>query len=238
MGFDTWRGLNDTARCVPHLEALRELHIADRDKGGAKITAPACRNIASAGSTLELLHLEQLWLPINLFSRVMPRLTGLTCLRLLHNVHRPTAFAWLAALTALRELWYAPFSRFTRALPCKLLAGLPAITTLSLARSSFVDDPYLEQLCASMPQLTALGLAGNGGVGAGLSALQQLTNLEVLDLAGAVTSQEVLEGHVRAPPSLRRCYLGDKYKGDREEARAALGTHVDTVFSSWEHAWE
>jgi hypothetical protein len=254
--------LDDVALCVPHLPALRELHVSSlSDYCCAGLPRGACARIASASSSLRLLHVEGLRLPASMFAQVLARLTGLTCLRLLRNRHAATPFDWLGALTALRELQYTPRGALTDVerrfyseehplefnteigsgvLPCPVLAALSNVHALTLAGCPFVDAPYLEHLCAAMPQLRTLDLADTINIGAGLSALQRLTNLEVLDLEVRADTPEALLGHVRAPSSLRRCYLGWRFNwGPVEQATAGAlpGGHVDTVFSHWEKAF-
>jgi hypothetical protein len=206
-------GLEETALSVPHLPALCELRLSsilcDDDD---VLSVAACAHIAAARSTLRLLHLDALLLPASLGAEVMPQLTGLTCL-CLACIQLPimplTWFTWLTVLTALRELGYS--NNHGSALPCELLAGVSNVDTLSLSGCSFVNAPYMEQLCEAMPQLTNLDLSGNRNLGAGLSSLQHLTNLEVLGLAVGRGSLVLLQ-HVRAPSSLRRCCLGGDWQ--------------------------
>jgi hypothetical protein len=126
-------------------------------------------------------------------------------------------------------------------LPRKMLPRLSSLEILSLAWCPFVNTPYLKQLCMSMPQLTALNLSNScDKIGAGLSALQHLTNLEVLALRGEQPFCTVLADlkHVRAPPSLRRCYLGEYWEPrSQAAARAYLGSHVVIVCTDWTHPW-
>jgi hypothetical protein len=210
---------DDVAASVPHLPALCELHIdVDSNEHAAGLSAAACSRIASAASSLQRLHLSGLPLPATAMAEVLSQLTGLTCLSL-----NPASgmepcvmsFAWLPALSALRELHYVGDSQDTCAgsvLPCQLLAGMSNIVTLSLGSCWFLDDPYLVELCTSAPQLRSLNLSDNVNIGTGLSALQHLTGLEVLGLEAAPFRPVHLE-HVRVPCSLRRCYLGTRWPG-------------------------
>jgi hypothetical protein len=247
-------GLNaafaDAASSVPHLPALHQLHLGKCD-GTPTVVLPAaaCAHLASARAHLGLLHLQRMELPACFFAEVLPQLTGLTCLRLVYVItpFNPDimSFSWLAGLTALRELscegnigdhadWAA---RRCGVLPCKLLAGLSKVDTLSLESCDFVDGPYLAQLCESMPQLQSLNLShdfADVDMGAGLPALQHLTNLEVLALPCFSECGE----HVKAPPSLRRCYLGlGRQPDDEAHAKAVLGRHVEVVFSYLDQGW-
>jgi hypothetical protein len=235
--------VDQVALYVPHLPALRELFIGDCNGcRGCDMSAAACAHLAAARSSLGLLHFSACSPPASLFTEVLPQLTGLTCLRLDCVTYR-TPFSWLAVLTNLRELWYVGVRRYDDAyegaeLPCKLLAGLRHLDTLSLTYCSFVDAPYMAQLCGSMPQLRGLDLCCNNNMGgAGLSALQRLTNLEVLGLARVADSHHSLEGleGLRAPASLRRCYLGPVAwpPGERAKLGGLLDRHVEVVFSQW-----
>jgi hypothetical protein len=235
--FDCGRaGLEEMASSVP----LRELHLHSFGESNVMSVA-ACAHIAAARSSLRHLHLELVSLPASMCAEVLPQLTGLTCLRLIYNRMPTMTFSWLTELTALRELQYR--NRGT-VLPCELLAGLSCVDTLVLTSCPFVDAPYLKQLCSSMPQLRGLDIdLLNDNMGAGLYRLRRLTNLEVLGLGRIADSRRsmLVQGlkSLRAPPSLRRCYLGrhvqrgPEYK--RAIARAMLGRQVEAVFSDWAH---
>jgi hypothetical protein len=143
-------------------------------------------------------------------------------------------------LTSLRELWCAVsttvYEADDRALPCELLASLSSVGALGLVGCEFVDGAYLARLCASMPQLKSPDLCRSDHVGMGLSSLQHLTNLEVLGLEYVDDCTALLE-HLRAPPSLRRCYVAKAWEDvpdPHEEAarvKALLGRwHVEAAF--------
>jgi hypothetical protein len=228
------------ASSVPHLPALRKLHMASTSGGDAVLSAAACARVASAGSSLQQLHLGRLSLPAGTLSGTLMQLTGITCLRLISVVSLPMLpFSWLAGMTALRELAYdqelVPLSHVC-VLPCALLAALSRVDTLMLADCRSVDGPYLVQLCACMPQLRSLDLRGNSNVNAGLPALQRLTNLEVLGLKAADGGSALWLGHVTAPSSLRCCYLGSS--GGHAEWQM-LGRHVDCccLLPYWREDW-
>jgi hypothetical protein len=241
---------NEVASSVPHLPALRALHMFTVSGGAcATLSAAACARIASSRSTLRLLNLVQMALPAAMFTEVLPQLTGLTCLRLDCVITPPpfsptiASFSWLAGLTALRELSCAGSIRHNAeldafdccVLPCQLLGTLSRVDTLRLLSCAFLDGDYLDQLCESMPQLRhlimSLNMGGSKALAAGLTALQHLTSLEVLGLALEDVSLE----HVRAPLSLRRCYMGHVGSHEkRAETRAALGRQVDVVFAYWD----
>jgi hypothetical protein len=236
--------IHDVLSSVAHLPALGVLSITDARPMPA-VSGVAYAHVAAACSSLRCLSLMELLLPPSMFTDVLPQLTGLTCLQFKVAVTPTTphveSFSWLSVLTALRELWYGGHFDDTSVLPCELLAGLPHVETLYLGDCSFVDAPYLEQLCDSMPQLTSLDLSYNRNMGAGLSSLQHLTNLEVLGLGSVECSAEVLQHlhALQAPPSLRRCHLGEDYWEPEKQAvarvaaRATLGRQVDAVFSDW-----
>jgi hypothetical protein len=249
------RAFDEVASSVPRLPALRELHMSDNAGVGAEhvsdagswLSAAAAARIASASGSLRLLHLGWLSLPAAMFTEVLPRLTGLTCLRLDSLYCGSMEFGWMSALTDLRELRYVPNSRHNGAgctLPCELLAGLSNVDTLTLSRCPFVDEPYLARLCASMPQLRNLDLGYNSNMSGGLSALRRLTNLEVLGLEPEFSGsllQQLFELSITTPLSLRRCYLGPQSfwsaGGPVEVARAVLGSHVEAVFAHWYQEW-
>jgi hypothetical protein len=245
------RAFNDTASSVPLLPALRELHI-DCD-GAERLPAAACSGIASAGSRLVHLHLGGLSVRAAPLLEALVQLTGLTCLSLASLITpHAMSFGWLTALTVLRQLRYVRRSDDSATggtLPCRLLARLSSIDALALSRCSFLNDPYLEEACLSMLRLRSLDLSGNAQLRAGLSALQRLTDLEVLGLAGVVADPAALSEVVRVPCSLRRCHLGYRYlynlaKGpgghrpaeQRVATSALLGGQVEAVFSAW--GWE
>jgi hypothetical protein len=231
--------LEGVASAVPSLPALSDLYIGNSTTWQHPgLSAAACARIAAAKSSLTLLGLQGLALPGSLFWEVLPLLTGLVRLRLdtIRVTPATTTFNWLTALTALTELAYFEdlWRGHASALRCELLVGLPSLRVLTLCHCAFVDAPYLEQLCASMPQLTSLNLAGNYNMGAGVAALRHLTNLEELGLNGITRADELLR-YLKAPGSLRVCYLGEHWN-ERPRAAATwaiLGRQVETVFSVW-----
>jgi hypothetical protein len=220
---------------VPRLPALCELHLTKCFAGdGGELSAAAWEGIAASCSALRLLHLGGLTLPANM-PQALSQLTGLTCLRLRSLYKRVPSLSALTALTNLKELCFAlggfRSGLADSVLPCRLLAGLRSLDTLALSHCSFVDGPYTEQLCASVPQLTSLDLSCNGDVGTGLSALRRLTNLQVLGLEG-VAAHDVQ--HMRVPASLQRCYLGwGRWPEERVAAKGLLGRGVEAVFDRW-----
>jgi hypothetical protein len=241
---------DEVAASVPDLPALCELHIADATGTRTEMWPHACVHIGAASSSLRRLTLAGLSLATSMFTEVIPQLTGLTCLCLNAVYHCRMSFDWLAALTNLRELAYVESSEHLLgeggnsedalddgSLPCQLLSGLSSVVTLTLANCSFVDGPYLEELCECMPQLRSLDLR-HTSVAGGLSALQRLTNLEVLGLEMQTCRAELLE-QLRAPLNLRRCYLGEGWWNEKQRpaAVALLGTHVEVVFERWSHEW-
>jgi hypothetical protein len=237
----------EVASSVPLLPALRELCMtaeASTRRGTFALSDDACACIASARSSLGLLYLENLTLPGSMLSEVLPQLTRLTCLRL-SPTNPIKSFDWLPALTALRELRYTGCCQSAAAstvMPCHLLTRLSTVTTLSLAWCSFLDGPYLQQLCAHMPQLRTLDLGHNDILRDGLSALQHLTNLEVLGLSPDAGKIAELLGNVSGlPASLRRCYVGlgncsriDFSAHEKQVVQAMLGKQVQAVFDWWE----
>jgi hypothetical protein len=80
----------DVASSVALLPALSELHITAMGIRGITLSA-ACMRIASAGSSLRLLHMERLTLPAGMFPQVLPQLTGLTCVRSINNRTPPSS---------------------------------------------------------------------------------------------------------------------------------------------------
>jgi hypothetical protein len=237
--------LDGVASSVPHLPALRELHIGDHNNVGAPLSPAACARIASAAGSLGLLTLGGVSLPPTIFTEVLPQLTRLTCLCLNSVYHEDTpTLGWLAALTNLRELGYVGNRACSPPpgdlLPCDLLGGLSNVVALTLAQCPFVDAPYVRQLCASMQQLRRLDLRDNDGAGAGTSALVLLTNLEVLGLQRSATVVDEVWKHVNAPSSLMRCYLGSYLAPQQKEAMAMhfFERNVQVVFQAWPHEWQ
>jgi hypothetical protein len=237
VNIDDYDAFFDVPSSVPLLPALCELKIAGT-YNAASLSAAACAYVASARSSLKSLHLRELRLPASMFVHVMPQLTCLSCLRLEYVIHPDEmVFIWLSILTALRELWYDGRIKNTGCsgvLPCGLLAGLSSVDTLSLPRCPAVDGPYLEQLCELMPQLRSLNLSYNSNMGAGLHALQRLTNLEVLGLAPyyGVSLGDTLQ-HLRAPLNLGRCYVGRKGPEKEASSIVLLSRQVDIMYADW-----
>jgi hypothetical protein len=189
------------------------------------------------------LHLSGPSLPATTLVEMLVQLTGLACLSLASGIEpHAMPIAWLTALSALRGVRYEGDGEDPSAgnvPPGHLLARrLSDVVALSLRSCPFVDDAYLVQLCTCMPQLRSLDLSRNTNFAVGLSALQHLTNLEVLGLDAG--RPEWLE-HVTAPSSLRRCCLGSWrcYSRPEQQARARhlLGKQVDAVFYDQHTPW-
>jgi hypothetical protein len=233
-GLGWLEAFDEVARSVPHLPDLRDLRFATSGTYGHATVMLPCAGIASASGSLRALALECMYFHDSMYSQVLPLLTGLTSLRLgsLWYSYGFGGFGWLTALTSLRELvyWSGGESRALH-LPCELLAGLRSVVALTLDKLPFVDGGYLVQLCASMPQLTSLGLCNSESMGPALAALQHLTRLEVLAFSTSCRGVErAAEGweHLRAPSSLRRCHLPEG-RATARAVRGLLGRQVEVV---------
>jgi hypothetical protein len=220
-----WGAFDDVASAVAHLPALRSLRIADgpyddHDTELDAITAPAFKLLASAKSRLILLHLEHCALPATAMDTIST-LTSLTSLKLLDCA--PLLHCnGMGGLTSLRELIFSSRSEMVPAI--EQITCLTNVEVLVL-RDGGLDSSYFTQLCHSLPQLRVLDIGRNNsmeystgcGVGEGVAELSRLTNLEVVDLSGAVSWWEVCD-NMRVPYSLTRLHLGhfDKaYGGQR-----------------------
>jgi hypothetical protein len=231
---------DEVVASVPHLRALRELRIAndptDRALGYNEFTPGAFSRLASARTTLALLHLHRIRLPHNAMGTIS-KLTALTSLRVDHCWASGRGCGGLAAMTNLRDLGLRDTVLHSPA--GVLVADLTRLETL-LLRDGMVEAGDLAMLCGSLPRLKVLDVSCEGGwqdagtaVAAGASALQQLSELQILDLSHALGTADL--GHVKAPPSLRHCYLAHLTSpGAQEEARGVLGAHVDVRFHPWQ----
>jgi hypothetical protein len=216
---------------VPHLPALRELRLGKRVTRQVRglADAPFARLVDAAGA-LEVLHLTLLQLPGGCVDAIR-QLTRLTSLSIRTCECAARGFAGLAALTRLRRLELLDVQSDC-GVGCNALVGLKQLTMLRL-NGAFVTRRYVARLCGELPRLERLDVSGSRNVGSGLSALERLTNLEVVDLSNTVGVGQ-LAASLRVPPSLRLCLLRGLAVTLEEQHRVEqlLGPRVEVRFNA------